>query len=104
MYDQDEFESRLSITIKTSNVKIEINESSGTVINFDKNTNNIKNNIRFHKISDLTGSNVDQILENSHPPLTTFDECMTYHIPMIDAFNNQITKITGVKTTTCPIT
>ena len=44
---------------------------------------------------EITGQIVDQILETGHSYLTKYEECMKYHIPMLNAFNNHISTITG---------
>ena len=102
--DRDEYDDNLKISILNGNIQYDIFESKGLVIKHisDNKPHEEKFSIPFQ--SEMTGQLVDQIFDTGESDLTPYDECMKYHIPMLDAFNNHISKVTGKTVTVCPIT
>ena len=103
--DHNSFEDgELKIVINTEKKEIIVDEIKGLLIQNQSKGPHIKRNIKIPYQSEITGQLVDQILDTGQSDLTPYEECMTYHIPMIDAFNNHISNVIQKKVTTCPIT
>ncbi len=102
--DIDKYDGNHKISISNGNIQYDIFESKGLVIKniLDNKPHEEKISIPFQ--SELTGNIVYQILATGKSDLTPYDECMQYHIPMLDAFNNHISIVTGKTVTVCPIT
>ena len=54
--------------------------------------------------SEITHLAVQQIFDTGKSDLTTLEESFSLHKPMLKAFNEHLTRITGKKSTRCPIT
>ncbi|MCF7804216.1 MAG: Gfo/Idh/MocA family oxidoreductase [Candidatus Marinimicrobia bacterium] len=96
----------LSISIKTENEKFLINENEGTLWHESK-TKTRKSNTKEIRVpfqSEMTGKIIDQIIDTGQCDLTPYNECQIYHIPMLEAFNSHLSKITGEEFQACPIT
>jgi hypothetical protein len=95
----------LKITVKLKNKKVIIDELRGlSISNSPKSSFEEKQKIKIPFQSEITGMIVDQILETGESDLTPYNECMKYHIPMLDAFNSHFSKISGKIVKECPIT
>ena len=92
------------ISIAFGGVAYTVDESKkiAMLIQPDGNIREIEIKIPYQ--SELTGIAVDQIFDSGESSLPSYEECMKYHIPMIEAFNRQFSKISGIEITTCPIT
>ena len=104
LIDSNEFDESLIISINTDNEKYDIFESKGLMVKYLSDNEPQEDEIQVEQVSELTGSIVDQILEKDESDLPTYDECMEYHIPMLDAFNDHISKVIGKTIKICPIT
>ena len=105
MIDQDSFaDGELKITVNTNEEEIIIDEIRGLLVRNSSNVEIEKREIAIPYQSEITGHLVDQILDRRNSDLTPYDECMKYHIPMLDIFNDHFSKITGDTVKTCPIT
>jgi len=104
LIDNNKYVGDMMISISYDNLRYEIIESKGLVFKHSSDLNPVKDTIYVPLQSELTGSVVDQILETGASSLTLYDECMRYHIPMLDAFNKHFTKINNKTSTICPIT
>ena len=93
LIDNNKYVGDMMISISYDNLRYEIIESKGLVFKHSSDLNPVKDTIYVPLQSELTGSVVDQILETGASSLTLYDECMRYHIPMLDAFNKHFTKI-----------
>ena len=87
------------LIIYTDRELIEINENKKYV-----KRNNIKSSISIPFQSQITGDVVDQILQYSNSDLVSYEECIKYHIPMIESFNDHFSKILKKEIVKCPIT
>ena len=54
--------------------------------------------------SQLTGLLADDILNKGKSDLVSFEDCMKYHIPTLDALNAHFSKVLNQKVIECPIT
>jgi predicted dehydrogenase len=54
--------------------------------------------------SEMTGSILDEIINTGYSSLVTFNECMGYHVEMLNAFNKQFSIINKKDIRSCPIT
>jgi hypothetical protein len=102
--DRDKYAENFEISISNDSMQFNIFENDGLVIRHISNNKTREEKISIPFQSDLTGSVVDQILDTGESDLTQYEECMQYHIPMLNAFNNHISKLTGQTVTICPIT
>ncbi len=103
--DHNSFEDgEIKIVINTEKKEIIVDEIKGLLFQNQSKGPYIKKNIKIPYQSEITGQLVDQILDTGQSDLTPYEECMTYHIPMIDAFNNHISNVIQKKVSTCPIT
>ena len=102
--DQVKYDGNFKISISNSSMKFNIFEGESLVI-IDKSDNKIceeKISVPFQ--SELTARIVDQILDTGESDLTPYTECMQYHVPMLDAFNEHFSQVTGKDVEICPIT
>ena len=103
--DHDSFEVGLTkISIKTKYSKFTINELDGTMDEILPDKPVVRHKISIPLQSNITGKVADQILETSQSNLTSYAECLQYHIPMLNVFNKHFTKVTGEEVQDCPIT
>ena len=101
--DYDSNENCPLIIIKDNDYEYIIDEQKNTLI--QKNKNNVfTEDIKIPYQSDLTGIIVDDILKSSKSKLPTFDECLKYHVPLIDSFIKHMSLIENKEITSCPIT
>lgn len=91
------------ITISTETMEFVISEAQGIATRYENNSlTELKVSIPFQ--SQLTGQIADQIVQTGVSMLTPFDECLDYHIPMLEFFNKHFSKLTGSNIKECPIT
>jgi hypothetical protein len=102
--DKDKYAENFEIFISNDSMQFNIFEDDGLVIRHITNNKTREEKISIPFQSDLTGSIVDQILDTGESDLTAYDECIKYHIPMLDTFNEHFTKVTRNTVETCPIT
>ena len=102
--DSDKYNENLKISISNGSMQFNIYEGQGMIVKHTSDNERQEEKISIPFQSDLTGSIVDQILDTGESDLTPYVECMKYHIPMLDAFNDHISKVTGQTVTICPIT
>jgi len=93
----------LVITISTGNVSYEIFEITNQLLHF-KNGNVTENKINIPLQSENTGIVINNILTKGKCDLTSYEECMEYHVPMLKAFNLHFNSIVKNKIYSCPIT
>jgi len=104
LIDSDKCDSDTQIWISTDSVQYNINESKGIVVKHVSDAENQQNKIKIPFQSELTGNIIDQIIDTGKSDLTSYDECMKYHVPMLDSFNDHFSKVTGKNVKVCPIT
>jgi hypothetical protein len=104
LIDNDKYNNDFEISISNKDVKYKIFEGKGFAIEHLPIVGTREKKIQFLLQSELTGIMVDQILDTDESDLTSYDECMKYHISMLNAFNYHISKVTGKTVTICPIT
>ena len=104
LIDKVKYDDSHTISISNGNIQYNIFEREGLVVKHISENEIQEDNLKIQFQSELTGSIVDQIIDTGKSDLTTYDECMRYHIPMLDAFNNHISKATGKAIRICPIT
>ena len=104
LIDSDKCDSDTQIWISTDSVQYNINESKGIVVKHVSDAENQQNKIKIPFQSELTGNIIDQIIDTGKSDLTSYDECMKYHVPMLDSFNDHFSKVTGKTVRVCPIT
>ena len=102
--DSDKYNENLKISISNGSMQFNIYEGQGMIVKHTSDNERQEEKISIPFQSDLTGSIVDQILDTGESDLTPYDECMQYHVPMLDAFNAHISILTGKLETECPIT
>lgn len=102
--DKDKYDENLKISISNSSIKFNIFEGDGLVIRDKSNNKTHEEKISIPFQSELTCSIVDQILDSGESDLTPYEECMQYHVPMLDAFNEHFSLVTGKDVEICPIT
>ena len=102
--DQVKYDGNFKISISNSSMKFNIFEGESLVIRdkSDNKTHEEKISVPFQ--SELTARIVDQILDTGESDLTPYTECMQYHVPMLDAFNEHFSQVTGKDVEICPIT
>ena len=105
MIDQDSFvDGELAITVNTDKDEIIIDEIRGLLVCNSSNSDIKKRTIEIPLQSQITGNIVEQIIDTGESDLTPFDECIKYHVPMLDSFNDHFSKITKKTIKICPIT
>lgn len=102
--DHENSSKELLLTIKTSEYKIIINENKKILYIDHLGTKEKKENIDIPFQSMLTGFVADKIFSEGKCELVKYSDCMVYHIPMIESFNNHFSKIYKKKISVCPIT
>jgi hypothetical protein len=102
--DRDKYAENFEISISNDSMQFNIFEGDGLVIRHITNNKTREEKISIPFQSELTGEIVDQIIDKGVSALTPYEECMQYHIPMLDAYNKHFSKITGKTVITCPIT
>ena len=93
----------VEITINTSQESYQINETRKKVLR-RRGFTELESNIQVPFQSDSSGNLIHEILDSGESDLTPYNECMKYHIDMLEAFNEHFMKITGKKYSKCPIT
>ena len=104
LIDNVKYDDSHVISISNGSIQYNIFERQGLIIKHISENEIQEDNLKILLQSELTGSIVDQIIDTGKSALTSYDECMKYHIPMLDAFNNHISKVTGKAVRICPIT
>ena len=105
LIDQDTFSVEdLKITIKTEKEKLIIDENKKVFIRNRFNLGVNKMSIDIPLQSQMTGRIVDQIIDTKKSDLTSFSECMRYHVPMLNSFNCHFSQVLGETIEICPIT
>jgi len=104
LIDTNKYIGDMVISISSDSLQYDIVEGRGLVFKHSLNVKSQEDEIHFPLQSELTGVVVDQILDTGKSDLTSYDECMKYHIPMLDLFNDHISKVTSKTETICPIT
>ena len=99
-YKDDKF----IINVFTKNNHFRIDEINKLSYYKSSSSNLKKKKINIPLQSQITGNILDQILESGESDLTPYNECMNYHIPMLNSFNEHFSKIFGKAVKTCPIT
>jgi len=102
--DKDKYDENLKISISNSSMKFNIFEGDGLAIRDKSNNKTHEEKISIPFQSELSGSIVDQIFDTGESDLTPYEECMQYHVPMLDAFNEHFSRVTGKDVEICPIT
>ena len=102
--DEEKYEGNFIISIKNGNIKWDIFELSNFVIKHKINKDSYKEKIKIPYQSELSDKIVNQIINTGESDLTSYEECMQYHIPMLDAYNKHFSKIIGKDIVICPIT
>lgn len=103
MFDRNSFGDDPEINIATNRIKFIINESKGLMVH-QSDMGTQENDITIPFQSELTGQLSDQIIDTGQSDLTPYTECMQYHIPMLDALNEQFSKVKREVIQICPIT
>jgi hypothetical protein len=91
------------VEFKTNNYEIIVKETSGIIIiehNGKKNTADYLPQFQ----SQLTGKNIEEIIETSASSLTTFNDSCSLHLPFIRGIKKHIEKGIGESLAACPIT
>ena len=104
LIDSVKYDDSHVISISNDSIQYNIFEREGLIVKHISENEIQEDNLKIQLQSELTGSIVDQIIDTGKSDLTTYDECMKYHIPMLDAFNAHISKVTGQTLKICPIT
>jgi predicted dehydrogenase len=102
--DRDKYVENFEISISNDSIQFKIYEGYGLIVKHTSDNKTYEEKIEIPFQSELTGYLVDQILDTGESDLTPYVECMKYHIPMLDAFNDHISTVTGKMVTECPIT
>lgn len=97
--------SPIRITIGAGNRRIEISESAGSALFFE-NAAGTETHETFTVPyqSQLTGEVAQEILMNGTCGLTTYDESMQLHLPVLKTLLEHLNKVSGKQYTHCPIT
>ena len=105
LLDRDSFpKGDLTITINLNNRKIIVNEARKILLSKIPNLKEEKEKIIIPLQSEITGQIVDQIIDTGDCDLVPYNECIQYHVPMLDAFNEHFSRVTGKDVVICPIT
>ena len=104
LIDKDKYDEKINISISNKSLKYDIFESYCLVIKYKSNCEKQKDKISFPLQSELTGKLVDQIIDTGKSDLTPYNDCMIYHIPMLDAFKIHFSTLTNEYLGICPIT
>ncbi len=102
--DSDENDENLRISISNGTMQFKIYEWQGIV---DKHTSENKSSREKFSLpfqSEHMKIIVDQILATGESDLPPYEECMQYHVPMLEAFNEHFSRVTGKDVVICPIT
>jgi hypothetical protein len=102
--EKGKYDKNTKISISNDKMHFNIYETQNRVVKYILDKEAYADHIRIPFQSELTGSAIDQILDTGESDLTSYDECMKYHLPMLDALNTHISKVTGQTVTICPIT
>jgi len=96
-------ETPLIVQIMFNKTTIEIDETMQKmkIVN-NEHVNEEKIEIPFQ--SNMTGQIVDQILTTGESEITSFAECIKYHVPMLKAFNKHFSVVLNNNIEECPIT
>ena len=93
------------VIIKFDGQNIEVNQSSGYFRRYLQHPEDAKKKPYHMPLqSEITAKLAEQILDFGNSDLTTLDESYLLHRPMLDAFNEHLSKIYKKIITTCPIT
>jgi hypothetical protein len=102
--DSDENDEDLRISISNGTVQIKIHDWQGILIKHTSENKSSREKFSVPFQSEQTGIIVDQILATGESDLTPYEECMQYHVPMLQAFNEHFSRATGKDVVICPIT
>ena len=93
----------IQVSLSSDSNTISIDEITGTI-----NTANVSAEQQFkHQVkyqSELTGLNIDEILNTNTSSLTPFNESCQLHTPMIELYLEHINNVLNKNLLTCPIT
>ena len=89
------------IIIKSNEEETIVDETNRLVMVKSKN---YMENISIPYQSEITGFILDDIINTGSSDLVTFNECMGYHVEMLNAFNKQFSIINKKDIRICPIT
>jgi len=104
LIDEENLEENITISITNSGNEYHIYESVGKIKTININNNTQEEKIKIPLQSELTYKIVDQILNTGNSDLTDYQECMQYHIPMLNGFIEHFSKVTNQQLIACPIT
>ena len=102
--DNDFYDEKIRSTFIFENEKYFIVEKDNIIKNEKSHFLREGNKYKFPFQSEITGLYVDQILNEGEPDLVSYKDCMTYHVPMLNAFNKYISTVTKNNIIECPIT
>ena len=99
-------EEKVEFEISSDTRKLKINEYEGKATLYRKENNWIPEEYEFHILfqSEKTQKIVEKILEYGECNLTTLNESIEIHKPLLDSFIRHLNKISDSKYTYCPIT
>jgi len=103
LMDNDNCPDNSTITITTPSITIIIDEVN-CIITKTLHGVSTEDQVIIPYQSQLTGLLADSILMEGSSNLVSYDECVRYHIPMLDAFNLHLSKILKKEVIVCPIT
>ena len=97
---------KVEFEISSDTRKLKINEYEGKATLYRKENNWIPEEYEFHILfqSEKTQKIVEKILEYGECNLTTLNESIEIHKPLLDSFIRHLNKISDSKYTYCPIT
>jgi len=101
--DDDQPKNKSTIEVTTKSLKIVVNELKTTIERTREGVTE-QERIDIPYQSQLTVDLVDIILKEELSDLVSYDECLQYHIPMLNAFNLHLSKILKKEIKVCPIT
>jgi len=106
LVDNRDFKIPFKIRIKFDGVSMEIDQSHGLSLEYPRNNlgQPIERQFQVPLQSELTGKLAEQILQTGFSQLTPLEESYQFHIPLLEAFNYHIWRITKKQVKVCPIT
>ena len=105
LFDQDSLvNGHIEISVPSIDTVFFIYEGQVTLIKQVSGKEKVKEKILIPFQSEITGTIVSKMLCHNQSELTPYTECMQYHVPMLEAFNDYLSKIQGMNIITCPIT
>ena len=102
--DEKKYNNRFEISIFTPSVSFKIFEHNRLVKKYVSNQFHSQTEINLPYQSELTGRVIDQIINTNDSDLTPYEECIPYHMNMLDYFQLHFSKFYDKKISKCPIT